>query len=109
MSASSERHERFHSARRDPRLCVLEGLHAIKHALRFDAPIEEVVTRDATELAQLATELAPDVAARMLELATAPSRYAPRRVSTTRSLWRVSRDRRLAPGDSWHSMPTHPR
>jgi TrmH family RNA methyltransferase len=71
VSASSERHERFHSARRDPRLCVLEGLHAIKHALRFDAPIEEVVTRDATELAQLATELAPDVAARMLELATA--------------------------------------
>jgi len=70
VSASSERHDRFHAARRDRRLCVLEGLHAIKHALRFDAPVEEVVTRDADELEQLAAELAPDVAAAILELAT---------------------------------------
>jgi len=49
---------------------VLEGLHAIKHALRFDARIEEVVTRDADELNELAAKLAPDVAARILELAT---------------------------------------
>lgn len=70
MSVSSERHDRFHSARRDPRLCVLEGLHAIKHALRFDAPIEQVVTRDVGELERLAAELAPDVAPRILELAT---------------------------------------
>ena len=68
-SASGQRHDRFHSARRDPRLCVLEGLHAIKHALRFAAPIEEVVTRDVDELGKLAAELAPDVAAKILNLA----------------------------------------
>jgi len=70
VSSSSERHDRFHSARRDASLCVLEGLHAIKHALRFAAHIDEVVTRDRDELETLAAELAPDVAARILELAT---------------------------------------
>lgn len=48
---------------------MLEGLHAIKHALRFDATIEEVVTRDVSELEELAAQLAPDVAPRILELA----------------------------------------
>lgn len=73
MSESRLRHERFRSARRDQRLCILEGLHAIKHALRFDAPIEEVVTRDAAELEVLASNLAPDMAARILQLATTVS------------------------------------
>jgi len=71
VSAPKERHDRFRAARRDSRLCVLEGLHAVKHALRFAASIEEVVTRDIAELEQLAKELAPDVAARILELAAA--------------------------------------
>ncbi len=69
MSTSGARHERFHAARRDRRLCVLEGLHAIKHALRFAAPIEEVVTRDHAELKQLAEALAPDVAATIVSAA----------------------------------------
>ncbi len=73
MSESKARYERFRGARRNQRLCVLEGLHAVKHALRFDAVIEEVVTRDADELEALATNLAPDVAARILELATTVS------------------------------------
>ena len=34
--------ERFHRARRDPELAVLEGFHALKHALRFGADILEL-------------------------------------------------------------------
>jgi RNA methyltransferase, TrmH family len=60
---------RFGRARRDPQLAVLEGLHALKHALRFGADVHEVVCRDAGELAQLAGRLAPDVTDRMRALA----------------------------------------
>jgi TrmH family RNA methyltransferase len=60
---------RFGRARRDPALAVLEGLHPLKHALRFDADVLEAVTRDAGELARLSDELAPDVSARIRELA----------------------------------------
>jgi TrmH family RNA methyltransferase len=52
---------RFGAARRDPTLAVLEGLHALKHALRFGANVLEIVTRDAAELERLAAELAPDL------------------------------------------------
>ena len=31
--------ERFHRARKDPELAVLEGFHALKHALRFGAEV----------------------------------------------------------------------
>jgi TrmH family RNA methyltransferase len=60
---------RFGRARRDPALAVLEGLHPLKHALRFDANVLEAVTRDAGELARLSAELAPDVSARIGALA----------------------------------------
>lgn len=60
---------RFGRARRDPTLAVLEGLHPLKHALRFGADVLEVVTRDAGELARLSAELAPDVSARIGALA----------------------------------------
>jgi RNA methyltransferase, TrmH family len=60
---------RFGRARRDPALAVLEGLHPLKHALRFDADVIEAVTRDAGALARLSAELAPDVSARIGELA----------------------------------------
>jgi TrmH family RNA methyltransferase len=60
---------RFGRARRDPALAVLEGFHPLKHALRFDADVLEVITRDAAELERLAGELAPDVSERMLALA----------------------------------------
>jgi TrmH family RNA methyltransferase len=52
---------RFGRARRDPTLAVLEGLHPLKHALRFRANVLEIVTRDAAELERLAAELAPDL------------------------------------------------
>jgi TrmH family RNA methyltransferase len=51
----------YREARRDPDLAVLEGLHALKHALRFDAEIVSVVVADAERLRALAETLAPDV------------------------------------------------
>lgn len=60
---------RYGRARRDRTLTVLEGLHPLKHALRFDATVLEVLCADAADLERLATQLAPDVSARMLALA----------------------------------------
>jgi TrmH family RNA methyltransferase len=61
--------ERYRSARNDPSLVVLEGLHALKHALRFGADVIDVRTHSPGELRDLARELAPDVTDRTLELA----------------------------------------
>ena len=60
---------RFGRARRDPGLAVLEGFHPVKHALRFGARLQLLVTSDPRELSRLARELAPDLAAQMTELA----------------------------------------
>ncbi len=60
---------RFGRARRDPSLAVLEGFHAVKHALRFDAAMLEVACRDRERLAGLAATLAPDLAQRLMDLA----------------------------------------
>src|SRR5271157_1208941 len=60
---------RFGRARRDPRLAVLEGFHPVKHALRFGAELELLVTRDRAELARLAAQLAPELAGRLDQLA----------------------------------------
>jgi RNA methyltransferase, TrmH family len=49
-------------ARRDPGLAVLEGFHAVKHAVRFGAELLGVWTADADELAALTARLAPDIA-----------------------------------------------
>lgn len=61
--------ERYRAARRDPGLTVLEGLHALKHALRFDAEVLDARTPEPGALRELAEELAPDVADRIVELA----------------------------------------
>jgi TrmH family RNA methyltransferase len=53
---------RYRAARRDPGLAVLEGFHALKHALRFGAEVEEAVSSDMEQLRALARELAPDLA-----------------------------------------------
>jgi TrmH family RNA methyltransferase len=58
---------RFGRARRDPTMAVLEGFHAVKHALRFGAELEELVTRDAAALAELAATLAPELAGRLAQ------------------------------------------
>ncbi len=60
---------RYGRARRDPSLAVLEGLHPLKHALRFEANVLEVLCNDLVNLEQLAIRLAPDVSAQMLALA----------------------------------------
>lgn len=54
--------QRFRRQRQDPGLAVLEGFHALKHALRFGAEIVEVVAVDPEELERLAADLAPDLA-----------------------------------------------
>ena len=57
-----ERAVRFRTARRDPELTVVEGFHALKHALRFGAELIEAVAVDPPALEQMAAELAPDLA-----------------------------------------------
>jgi TrmH family RNA methyltransferase len=44
-------------------VAVLEGVHALKHALRFGAAVDLVVTPARAQLARLLDELAPDVTA----------------------------------------------
>jgi RNA methyltransferase, TrmH family len=53
--------EDFRAARRDPALAVLEGFHAVKHALRFGAEIVRVVVADRERVVGMAAALAPDV------------------------------------------------
>jgi TrmH family RNA methyltransferase len=60
---------RFHEARRSDDLVVLQGFHALKHALRFGASIELVACSDTAELARLGQGLAPDLIERMQALA----------------------------------------
>jgi RNA methyltransferase, TrmH family len=60
---------RFHAARRDGDLVVLQGFHALKHALRFGAEVELVACSDAAQLAGLASGLAPDLGAAIARLA----------------------------------------
>lgn len=54
--------QRYRAARRDSGLAVLEGFHALKHALRFGAEPLEAVASDPAGLERLAAELAPDLA-----------------------------------------------
>ncbi len=63
--------QRYRAARRDPDLALLEGFHALKHALRFGADLLEAVSSDPGELDRLATDLAPDLAGTLAER-TAP-------------------------------------
>lgn len=69
---------RFRAARRDDELAVLEGFHALKHALRFGAEVEEAVAADPDELERLAADLAPDLAG---SLADRTRRVAPEAIA----------------------------
>jgi RNA methyltransferase, TrmH family len=53
--------QRYQAARRDRSLALLEGFHALKHALRFGAEIVEAAATDPDELERLAAGLAPDL------------------------------------------------
>ncbi len=61
---------RYRAARRDPELAVLEGFHALKHALRFGASVTEAIAVDPEEVERMAGELAPDLAGSMHGLLT---------------------------------------
>jgi TrmH family RNA methyltransferase len=61
---------RYRAARRDRDLAVLEGFHALKHALRFGAEVVEAVASDPDGLEELAGELAPDLAGSFRERTT---------------------------------------
>ena len=61
---------RFRTARADPGMAVLEGFHALKHALRFGARIVAAATPDPVALQALAARLAPDVAPMAMALAS---------------------------------------
>ena len=62
--------QRFRAARRDPDLALLEGFHALKHALRFGAEVIEAVALEPDELDRLARDLAPDLAGSLAERTT---------------------------------------
>ena len=63
--------ERFHLARHDLSLVVIEGFHPLKHAIRFGAELLEVVSPNLQELAALQAEYAPDIGHTITHLATA--------------------------------------
>lgn len=63
--------QRYRAARRDRDLALLEGFHALKHALRFGAELLEAVASDPAGLDRLAADLAPDLAG-TLAARTAP-------------------------------------
>jgi TrmH family RNA methyltransferase len=56
-------------------LVVLEGFHAVKHALRFGADVVEIEAADPDEVLEMAGVLAPDLAGALSErLRAAPDR-----------------------------------
>lgn len=61
---------RVRSAQADPDRVRLEGVHAVKHAVRFGADIEVLVTADPDAVASLLEDLAPDVADAVLSRTT---------------------------------------
>jgi RNA methyltransferase, TrmH family len=78
---SADHAARFAAAREDRSRAVLDGFHALKHALRFGAEVEVAVTSDPAGLAALAQELAPDLRARLDALAVAVPREELRRIA----------------------------
>ena len=53
--------DRFHNARNDQSLVVIEGFHPLKHAIRFGVDLLEIVSPDLDELKALQDEYAPDI------------------------------------------------
>ena len=64
--------EQFRRARSDSSLVVLEGFHALKHALRFGADIVAAVTVDVHALDRLARSLAPELEGRLTAAESVP-------------------------------------
>ena len=51
-----------------PGAVTLEGLHALKHAIRFGAEVRRAVTPDKDAILRLAADLAPDLVPRLQDL-----------------------------------------
>jgi TrmH family RNA methyltransferase len=75
-------------AQRDPALVLLEGMHALKHAVRFGAQVEVVVSPEPAELERLLARVAPD-----LTLPVAPGAVEP-------DTWRTLTGGRTLPSPS---------
>jgi TrmH family RNA methyltransferase len=60
------------AARRDPSLAVLEGFHAVKHAMRFGAELVILVRAEDADVEGLGRELAPDLVGRFADIAAVP-------------------------------------
>jgi TrmH family RNA methyltransferase len=58
----------FQAARKDSDLAVLEGFHALKHALRFKAKIDVALSPGKNNLLKLAENLAPDLVDELKDL-----------------------------------------
>jgi RNA methyltransferase, TrmH family len=63
------------AARRDPGRVVLEGVHALKHAIRFGAAIEVIVSADVPAMERLLAEMAPDVVLPVRPVALTPGAW----------------------------------
>ena len=59
--------DRFHNARNDQSLVVIEGFHPLKHAIRFGADLIEIVSPDLDGLKALQDEYAPDIESKISE------------------------------------------
>ena len=74
------------SAKRSSTLVVIEGFHALKHALRFGAELREAVAVDPQLLEELARELAPDLAGQLADRVTCASQSPARNERPRRGL-----------------------
>lgn len=59
----------FQRARSSKKWAVIEGVQALKHACRFGAEFEQIITCDITLLEKLLVELAPDISQKVLNQA----------------------------------------
>lgn len=56
---------RARHARQDPEMAVLEGFHALKHAMRFGGEVECILALAPDSILELARDLAPDLVPRL--------------------------------------------
>ena len=71
----------------DAGLVFLDGFHAVKHAVRFDADIQLVVCASQEKLRCLSTSLAPDISERLHDAARLVHKRDIDALSTMRSHW----------------------
>jgi TrmH family RNA methyltransferase len=56
----------FQRARKDQSLAVIEGIQALKHAVRFDAEIMQILSSDIALIRRLINDIAPDASKKIL-------------------------------------------